>query len=231
MARNAALFDDISDKLATAGLKVQGFFVGVADQVAPVLQPLLDWFASQDLAAQGQAFGKSVATVIQMLVDGTVWNALQDGLALAAIGFVNTITSGINSVVALLANIPGMGGLGGLQIGQIDTSGIQSNLDNSIATAMGRVDAARAAADAKAGEKKSGAPGDYSELGAKGGAAGGGPSVSRMFSTSMGIFVKDPLLAESRRTNTLLERIERGISGLRPATPGAAMPGTQLRFT
>ncbi len=35
---NAALFDDISDKLGLAGLKMQGFFVGVAEQVAPVLK-------------------------------------------------------------------------------------------------------------------------------------------------------------------------------------------------
>lgn len=230
MNRNAALFDDISDKLNLAGLKIQGFFVGFADQVAPVIQPLLDWFAGQDLAAQGEAFGKSIATAIQMLVDGTLWGALKDGMALAAIGFVNTITSGINAVVGLLATVPGFGGLANAQIGQIDTTGIAENLGNAIAAASGKVEAARTAADAKAAEKQPSGPGLEQML--PGGGGGSRPSISRLFSTSMGLFVKDPLLAETRRTNTILERIDRGITNLKPGPGSAAMAGGgALRFT
>ncbi len=53
LGRDANLFDDISDKLALTGTKVRGFWVGVADKVAPVLKPLLDRFASLDLAKLG----------------------------------------------------------------------------------------------------------------------------------------------------------------------------------
>ena len=228
MDRNAALFDDISDKLALAGLKIQGFFVGFADQVAPVIQPLLDWFAGQDLAAQGQAFGKSIATAVQLLIDAP--RSMEDAFALLALGFVNDITSGIDAVVSRLSKIPGFGGLAGMQIGQIDTTGIEENLGNAIATAQGKVAAARAAADAKAAQNPTTGSG-MEELAAAGtGSAGNRPSIARLFSTSMGLFVKDPLLAETRRTNTILEKIERGISKLgmpsaTPATVGA------LRFT
>jgi hypothetical protein len=228
MDRNAALFDDISDKLALAGLKIQGFFVGFADQVAPVIQPLLDWFAGQDLAAQGQAFGKTVATAIQMLVDGTIWGALGDGMALAALGFVNRITSGVNNVIALIASVPFFGGASGMKIDQIDTTGIQQNLGAAMERAAGRVEAARTAADAKAAQNPTTGSGLDEMI--SGAAPGKGPSVQRLFSTSMGLFGKEtnPLLGETRRTNTLLERIEKGISGLNPA---AANTGAQLRFT
>src|ERR1041385_2640923 len=45
LGRDAALFDDASDKLALAGTKLTGFFIGVADRVVPVLKPLIDSFA------------------------------------------------------------------------------------------------------------------------------------------------------------------------------------------
>lgn len=45
--------DDVYDKLVLTGMKVSGFWVGVAEKVAPVLKPLLDKFASLDLASWG----------------------------------------------------------------------------------------------------------------------------------------------------------------------------------
>lgn len=230
MDRNAALFDDISDKLNLASLKMQGFFVGIADQVAPVLQPLLDWFASQDLAAQGQAFGKTIAATIQMLSDGTIWKAMGLGLQLAGAEFINLLISGINAAIDLLSNVPGFGGIQGVALRGYDTVGMKAQQQALADAAVSKVDAARAAADAKAASEKKAGPGMV-ELGDKGGGGGAAPSVARMFSTSMGLFVKDPLLAETRRTNTLLERIERGIGNLRqPAMPGDPS-GAQLRFT
>ena len=35
LGRDAALFDDASDKLALAGTKLTGFFIGIADRVVP----------------------------------------------------------------------------------------------------------------------------------------------------------------------------------------------------
>jgi hypothetical protein len=142
-----------------------------------------------------------------------------------------TITTGINDMVKMLSNIPGFGGLANMQIGQIDASGIEQNLGNAVASAMDRVEAARSAADAKAAEQKTGGSGFDEMMGGAGGGGAGRASVSRMFSTSMGLFVKDPLLAETRRSNTILDRIDKGIQNLRPMTPGSTMPGTGMRFT
>lgn len=72
LSRDADLFDDVSDKLALAGLKVQGFFVGVADKVAPVLKPLLDGFANLDLSQMGQQLGTVIAAFITSFTDGTI---------------------------------------------------------------------------------------------------------------------------------------------------------------
>ena len=61
LAKDAALFDDVGNKLALTGMKVRGFWVGVAEKVAPVLKPLLDKFASLDLASCGQKAGEHTA--------------------------------------------------------------------------------------------------------------------------------------------------------------------------
>lgn len=96
--KNANLFDDISDKLALAGSKVQGFFVGVADKVAPVLKPLLDGFAGLDLSGLGQQVGDVVAFLIQSFSSGQVGEILGSSIEIA-------LKNAANSAVALLAGI------------------------------------------------------------------------------------------------------------------------------
>lgn len=87
--KDAALFDDVSDKLNLVGTKVRGFFVGVADKVAPVLKPLLDKFASLDLAAYGQAIGDGFAFIIQAFSDGKLTEILSEALLISAKEFGN----------------------------------------------------------------------------------------------------------------------------------------------
>jgi hypothetical protein len=55
--------------------------------------------------------------------------------------------------------------------------------------------------------------------GSNDGGGGSRPSVSRMFSTSAGLFVKDPILAESRKQSDLLSKINTGIAVLKDAKP------------
>ncbi len=87
-AKDAALFDDVGDKLALTGLKVCGFWVGVAEKVAPVLKPLLDKFASLDLASWGQKSGEAVAFIVQAFADGKVGDIL---FTSAKIAFANAV--------------------------------------------------------------------------------------------------------------------------------------------
>ena len=73
LARDAALFDDAGDKLGTAGIKVQGFFVGVADRVIPPLTLLLDRLIALDLSEQGKDLGNVINVAVLSLVTGDIW--------------------------------------------------------------------------------------------------------------------------------------------------------------
>lgn len=83
LQRDSALFDDVSDKLNLVGTKVQGFFVGVADKVAPVLKPLLDKMATMDFAQWGQQIGDVVAFLVQAFADGSIGDILLQTLKIA----------------------------------------------------------------------------------------------------------------------------------------------------
>lgn len=91
LSKDAALFDDVSDKLALAGLKVQGFFVGVADQVAPVLKPLLDEFATMDFSQLGQQVGSVISMFVQAFSDGTLGEILFESLKISLANFGNVL--------------------------------------------------------------------------------------------------------------------------------------------
>lgn len=83
LSKDAALFDDVSDKLALAGIKVQGFFVGVADQVAPVLKPILDGLANMDFSQAGQQLGTILANLVGAFSDGKIGEILFTSLKIA----------------------------------------------------------------------------------------------------------------------------------------------------
>lgn len=224
MDRNAALFDDISDKLALAGLKVQGFFVGVADQVAPVIQPLLDWFASQDLAAQGQAFGQAIAASITMLTDGTMGQTLLLMAQNAGMAFANIVIDSVNGVLATLQGA-GFGFKPTMQLARYDQTGVEAQIAANVGQALNKVFDARASADQIA-QKKS-IPTDQGLASA---GTGSKVSLSRQFATSAGLMVKDPLLAENRRQTGLLEKINMGIQNIKLGSPMPAAAGGK-RFT
>ena len=54
---NAGIFSQIAVSLSHVGVKLQGFFVGVAARLEDVLVPLLDKFEQMDLSGIGQKFG------------------------------------------------------------------------------------------------------------------------------------------------------------------------------
>lgn len=83
LSKDAALFDDVSDKLALAGLKTQGFFVGVADKVAPVIKPLLDGLANLDFSQMGQQLGEVMSFIMQAFADGKIGDILFTSLKIS----------------------------------------------------------------------------------------------------------------------------------------------------
>lgn len=58
--KNANTFDRISDLLNSAGKKIQGFIVGVADVAAPQILSALEKFNALDFAGMGQRFAKGL---------------------------------------------------------------------------------------------------------------------------------------------------------------------------
>lgn len=135
LQKNAALFDDVSDKLGLAGVKTQGFFIGVADKVVPVLKPLLDRFAALDLSALGQQVGDLIAMTATAIGDGRIAGVLMSSIAIAlaetgnfllgmvlatgpvmrnallgaATAFIAAMLAGVARVLDALANVPGLG--------------------------------------------------------------------------------------------------------------------------
>lgn len=103
--KNANLFDDISDKLAQTGLKVQGFFVGVAERVAPVLKPLLDGFSTLDLSGLGQQVGDVIAFLVQAFSSGQIGTILGASIEVAIKNAANGIVSFLSGLGTALGQV------------------------------------------------------------------------------------------------------------------------------
>ena len=110
LGKDASLFKDVSEKLHLAGLKVQGFFVGVADRVAPVIKPLLDRFATLDLSSLGQQVGYFVGLFIQAFQDGklggVVLSSMELSFATAARFLLGLLTAIGNTLFEVLMQGP-----------------------------------------------------------------------------------------------------------------------------
>ena len=105
LGKDAALFKDVSEKLHLSGLKVQGFFVGVADRVAPMIKPLLDRFATLDLSSLGQQVGDFVALFVQAFQDGKLGEVVLTSMELSfatAASFLLGLLTGIGNALAEL---------------------------------------------------------------------------------------------------------------------------------
>jgi hypothetical protein len=100
MAENAELFDRVSDGLGAMGQKLQGFFVGLASEIAPVIEPLIDWINGLDLAQVGVEAGRMIAMAIQAITDGSIWQILLDSALIAIRGAINFLWKGMGAVVA-----------------------------------------------------------------------------------------------------------------------------------
>lgn len=102
LKRDAALFDDAGDKLGTAGIKVQGFFVGVADRVIPPLTLLLDRMIGLDLSHAGQGFGQAITAALISVATGDVWKIMGLALMVSLGEAVNFLASGLLTAVGYM---------------------------------------------------------------------------------------------------------------------------------
>ena len=95
LQRDAGVFADITNSLRIVGNKVNGFWLGIADKVGPILKPLLDGLKGLDFTRVGQQLGDVLATFIQSLADGSIVRILGDALALGGAMGINTLIAGL----------------------------------------------------------------------------------------------------------------------------------------
>ena len=102
--RQAATFDRISDVIGSIGVKMRGFFAGVADILAPMLLDIAERFDKIDLAATGQAFGEAISQAMDNIKD--IPALIGEGLVLAAMEFINILRIGVAGIVAGITTGP-----------------------------------------------------------------------------------------------------------------------------
>lgn len=102
LARNASLFDRVSDLLAITGQKVSGFFVGVADKVAPILLPLLEGFNAIDLSGLGQKIGDIIAFLVTAFSSGQIGDIIGSSLIISFQNAVNFLWAALQGLGAAL---------------------------------------------------------------------------------------------------------------------------------
>lgn len=118
---NIEAFDTVGDRLGRAGLKFQGFFVGVTSKLLPVLLRFTGLLDGLDLASFGETVGKGLAEAANYIVG--IFTAPEQfmgafRLYMKGIGveFGEAIAEGAktnsNVVIRKLANFEDKGGLG-----------------------------------------------------------------------------------------------------------------------
>ena len=103
LTKNANMFDQASDILGSVGTKLEGFFVGVADQIVPAIMPLLEAANSIDLASIGQDLGQAIAFALTAITSGQIGNLLAAQFKLSGAQFINLLVQGIYGIVGFLA--------------------------------------------------------------------------------------------------------------------------------
>lgn len=207
LTKNAALFDSLSDSIGAAGLKLQGLFVGVLDQLAPAVLSLANAFNKLDLSGLGQQIGGLAAFVANTFATGNVGKLIGQTIAIGVMGafrdfdFMGITDGMLEAATAQLAET----------LGEIQTLTDQQQ--------------AQAAALAP---KPAGA---FGELGGDG--AGSRPTIGALFSSSMakigggGAFVGNATdwtmraVEESRKQTGLLEKIANNTKPKSTAAAGA----------
>jgi hypothetical protein len=102
LTQNATEFDRASDILNTSGAKLEGFFVGMADQIVPALLPLLERADGLDFTSAGQSFGKSIGLATTYLTSGKIGDVLTAQFKLAAANFVNELGKGFTFITSFM---------------------------------------------------------------------------------------------------------------------------------
>lgn len=105
MAQNAAYFDEITDKLGTAALKVQGFFVGLASAIVPDLMAAADAINGIDFSQLGVQIGDGIAVLVELIKSNVIGDAFLIGMQIAILKVAQYISTTLTKAV-LAASVP-----------------------------------------------------------------------------------------------------------------------------
>ena len=100
LAKNAAVFENVSRSLEKAGAIFKGFFIGLAAGVAPVLQPILDKINAMDFSAWGVKVGNVLNAAVGAFKAGELSDLLGKGFKVAALELQGPLLSAVNVAVA-----------------------------------------------------------------------------------------------------------------------------------
>jgi hypothetical protein len=150
LATNAATFDTISDRMARAGIKLQGFFVGSAAVLAPAMLKFTEALDKVDLANAGERFAESILKASDAFVGafkdpgallGPLDSMLTATLADGAMAFRDSILKDFDKIGVALSNAFS-GPLAVLKDGMITAAAafsamVQSGMDSAISKLAG----------------------------------------------------------------------------------------------
>jgi len=117
--RNADSFDGLSDKIGNTAKKLDAFGVGLAEKVAPLLDPILDKLLAIDTAKIGQGLGKDLGDAIDgqepqeaiASLGGKMVNLLIAAAKSAGLGITSVLVAAFNEpLIQLQARIQFLSG-------------------------------------------------------------------------------------------------------------------------
>ena len=120
LRENAERFDAVSDRLGHVGLKLQGFFVGVATAVLPYMEAVTAKLDTLDLANQGERFGAGIKVAVDFLAGAfgdpaAMFGAAVQFLKAGFLGAGNVLIAGVKAVVPALGALSSA--IGGMFMG------------------------------------------------------------------------------------------------------------------
>jgi hypothetical protein len=100
MKRYADTFDGITDAFGLYHVKLRGFFVGLAAELAPVLKLAADFFKTLDFAALGEQVGNTIMAIYQAIRGGDIGGLLTASLKVAFGDGINFLNAGLQATFA-----------------------------------------------------------------------------------------------------------------------------------
>jgi hypothetical protein len=127
LTKSAEEFSYVEYQLTNIGTKLQGFFLGLADQVARPLSGLLAQIDKLDLVGMGEKFGsyivQAINTVRGLVSEGKLFDTLSLGLKVGFQTAANYLLGAVNSVINLFTNSSTWSGLAKTLVGVLGIVG------------------------------------------------------------------------------------------------------------